>query len=141
MRLGKRPVRLPSLLPLTATTAGVWPGLPGSSDKKQLFICQRALPDRGEAIRQMGAHVFVTDVNYDDTVLFDEGAGTQKTAGSLCRITAWKGYEEVPRMIMQGYLLMVAEALDQMKEAGHAQPTHVFIQAGVGSMPAACLVI
>jgi len=33
---------------------------------------------------------------------------------------------------MQGYLTMCAEAVDQL--AGHALPTHIFIQAGVGAL-------
>lgn len=47
--------------------------------------------------------------------------------------TAWEGYEQIPLTIMQGYTTMVAEIKEQMPLA----PTHVFLQAGVGSMAAA----
>ena len=48
--------------------------------------------------------------------------------------TAWEGYEEIPGWIMQGYGSMSLEALIQLKKAGAERPTHVFVQAGVGSL-------
>lgn len=36
-----------------------------------------------------------------------------------------------------GYTMMVYEALSQMKSLGYDRPTHVFLQAGVGSMAGA----
>jgi diaminopropionate ammonia-lyase len=47
--------------------------------------------------------------------------------------TSWPGYERIPLLVMQGYALMVSEALAQMGEP----PTHVFVQAGVGGIAAA----
>jgi threonine dehydratase len=48
-------------------------------------------------------------------------------------ITAWPGYTEIPRDIMQGYRLMADEAADQWTGP---PPTHVFIQGGVGGAAA-----
>ena len=45
--------------------------------------------------------------------------------------TSFEGYEEVPMWIMQGYLTMMEEAVQQL---GEVRPTHVFLQAGVGAM-------
>ncbi|MBM3522699.1 MAG: pyridoxal-phosphate dependent enzyme, partial [Alphaproteobacteria bacterium] len=42
------------------------------------------------------------------------------------------GYSEIPRDVMQGYGVMVAEAIDQ-----GGVPTHVFVQGGVGGVAAA----
>ena len=52
---------------------------------------------------------------------------------------AWPGtgYEEIPSWIMQGYGTMVREADQQLKEQGIDRPTHVFVQAGVGSLAGA----
>lgn len=47
--------------------------------------------------------------------------------------TAWPGYEDIPLTVMQGYTVMIGEALDGMSEP----PTHVFAQAGVGGVAAA----
>lgn len=45
----------------------------------------------------------------------------------------WPGYEEIPGWIMQGYCTMGLECYEQLPE----KPTHIFLQAGVGSMAAA----
>ena len=50
--------------------------------------------------------------------------------------TSWEGYEEIPLWVMQGYLTMCKEAIDQMAEQNTA-PTHVILQAGVGAMSGA----
>lgn len=50
--------------------------------------------------------------------------------------TAWDGYEQIPAWIMQGYLTLAAEILEQM-DAAAIRPTHCFLQAGVGSFAAA----
>lgn len=47
--------------------------------------------------------------------------------------TAWEGYEDIPGWIMQGYGTMGYEAYMQLPE----KPTHIFLQAGVGSMAGA----
>ena len=87
---------------------------------------------RVDAIRHEGAKVVVTDLNYDDTVrLLAKDASDNKWV--IIQDTAWDGYEQVPLWIMQGYSTMAAEALDKMPLA----PTHIFAQAGVGSMAAA----
>lgn len=50
--------------------------------------------------------------------------------------TAWEGYEEIPTWIMQGYGTLAMEADQQLAEDG-CRPTHIFIQAGVGSLAGA----
>jgi diaminopropionate ammonia-lyase len=46
--------------------------------------------------------------------------------------TAYDGYTDVPRDVMQGYGLMVEEALQQAPTV----PSHVFVQGGVGGLAA-----
>ena len=50
--------------------------------------------------------------------------------------TSWEGYTEVPLWIMQGYLTMCSETVDQLR-AEDAYPTHIFVQAGVGALAGA----
>ena len=57
--------------------------------------------------------------------------------GVVVQDTAWEGYEEIPSWIMQGYGTMAMEADTQLHEDGCEAPTHVFIQAGVGSLAGA----
>lgn len=91
---------------------------------------------RLENIRGEGAEASITDMNYDDAVrLAAEKA--QKHGWVVVQDTAWEGYEEIPTWIMQGYGTMASEALQQLREDGVEKPTHIFIQAGVGSMAGA----
>jgi diaminopropionate ammonia-lyase len=87
---------------------------------------------RCEAIRSHGAQTTIIEGNYDDAVHL---AGEQAKAHGyvLLQDTAWTGYEEVPTKIMQGYLTIVDEALQQLEDE---KPTHVFVQCGVGSLAA-----
>ena len=89
--------------------------------------------ERLEHIRALGADAAITDVNYDDTVRLCAGMA-EENGWYLIQDTAWDGYEEIPLHIMQGYMTMAAEAWEQM---GEQMPTHIFLQAGVGSMAAA----
>ena len=88
---------------------------------------------RVENIRALGAEVTVEDCNYDGCVRLAARQAKETPGGVLVQDTAWPGYTQVPLWIMQGYLTMALEADGQMA----APPTHIFLQAGVGSMAAA----
>jgi diaminopropionate ammonia-lyase len=88
---------------------------------------------RYEAIRAHGAQVLVIEGNYDDAVQ-QAAEHAQKHGWILVQDTAREGYEEIPVKIMQGYLTILHEALEQLE--GEI-PTHVFVQCGVGSLAAA----
>lgn len=91
---------------------------------------------RLENIRAEGADAVITDMNYDDAVrLTAENAA--KYGWVVVQDTAWDGYEEIPAWIMQGYGTMAAEALEQLNALGVEKPTHIFVQAGVGSLAGA----
>ncbi|MDP1159784.1 diaminopropionate ammonia-lyase, partial [Klebsiella variicola] len=47
--------------------------------------------------------------------------------------TAWQGYEQIPTWIMHGYTTLAVEIWQQLAERGAPMPTHLFLQAGVGS--------
>ena len=59
--------------------------------------------------------------------------------GVIVQDTAWDGYEEIPAWIMQGYGTMASESADQLRQMGINRPTHVFVQAGVGSLAGAVI--
>ena len=84
-------------------------------------------------IRALGAEVTVEARNYDGCVRLAAQQAAQSPGGVLVQDTAWEGYTQIPLWIMQGYLTMALEADEQMD----APPTHIFLQAGVGSMAAA----
>ncbi len=89
---------------------------------------------RQAAIRQLAGEVQVVPGSYDDAVAVAAARG-RKEGWLVVSDTAYPGYEEIPRHIMQGYTVLVREALEQLP--GGRLPTHVFVQAGVGGLAAA----
>ena len=95
-------------------------------------------PARVARIRREGAHCEVTDLNYDSTVALVSGLAAEH-GWVLVQDTAWEGYETIPGWIMEGYTTIPAEAMEQVRDMCLREPTHVFLQAGVGSYAAAVL--
>lgn len=79
----------------------------------------------------------IEELNYDDCVRKAAAEADADPNGVIIQDTAWDGYEEIPTWIMQGYGTMAYEADEQMKEYGCDRPTHIFVQAGVGSLAGA----
>ncbi|MDX2512860.1 MAG: diaminopropionate ammonia-lyase [Desulfobacterales bacterium] len=104
--------------------------------RAMIFMPKGSARSRVENIRSHGAYVEVTDLNYDDAVRLCSHRAREK-GWSVIQDTAWEGYVDIPRWIMQGYMTMCAEALGQMSQKGIHRPTHVFIQAGVGALAGA----
>ena len=98
-----------------------------------VYLPQGTVAERLNNILALGARAEITAMNYDDTVRYAKRMAAEK-GWTLVQDTAWPGYERIPGFIMQGYLTMVAEIREQL---GGAIPTHLFLQAGVGSMAAA----
>ena len=88
---------------------------------------------RFDNIAKEGAQVTIEEVNYDDCVRMAVAEAARTEHGVVVQDTAWVGYEEIPAWIMQGYGTMAGEAAEQLGE----RPTHVFVQAGVGSLAGA----
>ncbi len=87
---------------------------------------------RLQNIAKENATVTIEDMNYDDCVRLAAKEAEAAERGIIIQDTAWDGYEEIPTWIMQGYGTLATEA-DQQLEADGSRPTHIFIQAGVGS--------
>ena len=87
---------------------------------------------RVHAIESYGGTVRRLAGTYDDCVR-QAAADAAREGWHVVSDTSYEDYVEVPRDVMQGYCLMVEEALEQAE-----QPlTHVFVQAGVGGLAAA----
>ncbi len=101
--------------------------------KSVVYMPEGTAAERLENIRKLGARADITDPTYDDAV---RRAARDASANGwlLVQDTSWDGYETIPGLIMQGYTTMALEAVEQL---GDRKPTHVFLQAGVGSMAAA----
>ena len=92
---------------------------------------------RFDNIAAEGAAVSIEEVNYDDCVRMAAAQAASTERGVVVQDTAWDGYEQIPSWIMQGYGTMAAEAVDQLRALEVNRPTHVFVQAGVGSLASA----
>ena len=92
---------------------------------------------RFDNIAKEGAEVTIEELNYDDCVRMAAAEAAKTEHGIIVQDTAWAGYEEIPSWILQGYGTLVLEADKQLKENGVDRPTHVFVQAGVGSLAGA----
>ena len=107
------------------------------NQKAVVFMPKGTTPTRLENIRKENAQATIEDMNYDDCVRLAADHAAKTPRGVVIQDTAWEGYEEIPSWIMQGYGTMASEADEQLKEDGCERPTHVFIQAGVGSLAGA----
>ncbi|MBV9066962.1 MAG: diaminopropionate ammonia-lyase [Methylobacteriaceae bacterium] len=87
---------------------------------------------RCEAIAACGAEVRRVAGNYDDAVR-QAASDASEFGWGVISDTSYPGYVDVPRDVMQGYSLMVEEALLRFPD----RPTHVFVQGGVGALAAA----
>lgn len=106
--------------------------------KSVIYVHKLTSRGRIQAIEQSGAKVVVVDGNYDDAVRqVDQDA--QQNGWDVVSDTSWEGYEDIPRWVMQGYTTMFSEAQEQLAAQGLSQPTHIFVQAGVGSLAAATI--
>lgn len=104
--------------------------------KSVVYMPKGSSITRLENIRAEGSDASIVDMNYDDAVrLTAENA--QKYGWIVVQDTAWEGYEEIPTWIMQGYGTMAAEAREQLRQIQVEKPTHIFVQAGVGSLAGA----
>lgn len=97
-----------------------------------IFVHQFVSAQRVAAISALGAEVRQVAGNYDESVAlaFRESAAN---GWMVVSDTSWNGYEDVPRIVTQGYTAMVREVCGALP----APPTHVFVQAGVGGLAAA----
>ena len=100
--------------------------------KSVVYMPKGSAPERLANIRAEGSDASITEFNYDDCVRL-ASANADEKGWVLVQDTAWEGYVDIPTWIMQGYGTMGLEAHEQLGE----KPTHIFLQAGVGSMAGA----
>ncbi|GFN35895.1 diaminopropionate ammonia-lyase [Tepidimicrobium xylanilyticum] len=103
--------------------------------KAIVYMPKGSVQERVENIRALGAKCEVLDKNYDDCVR-QANEEAEKYGYVMIQDTSWDGYEDIPTWIMQGYITMAYEAYLKMEEQ-NVRPTHIFLQAGVGSLASA----
>lgn len=85
-----------------------------------------------DLLRGKGADVVVEGADYEASMVA-AAAAAERNGWRLLSDSTWQGYNG-GLDVMEGYLAMASEAADQLPAA----PTHIFLQAGVGGLAAAC---
>ena len=106
--------------------------------KAVIYMPKGSDPARLENIRSHGAEASITDLNYDDAVRLAWKMACEN-GWIMVQDTAWDGYEDIPTWIIQGYAALAVEALAQWRAEELEPPTHLFLQAGVGSFASGVL--
>lgn len=121
---------------VTATDGNHGRGIAWTANRLQqksvVYMPRGTAKERLENILALGSDASITELKYDDAVR-QASEHAKEYGWVLVQDTSWDGYEEIPGWIMEGYTTMAYEAAEQMKE----KPTHIFLQAGVGSMAGA----
>ena len=134
--------RLGDITFVTATDGNHGRGVAWSArllgQKSVVYMPKGSAAERLENIRAQGAEAEITEYNYDDAVRLADRMAKER-GWVLVQDTAWPGYERIPAHIMQGYTTLAHEIADQLERAGEEKPTHLFLQAGVGSFAGAVL--
>ncbi len=100
---------------------------------RAVIVLAETVPESfAERLRAKGAEVMRAGAIYEDSMTAAMQAA--ETRGwTLLSDSSWPGYTDLPYRVMEGYLQLAAEAVDQVP----APPSHIFLQAGVGGMAAA----
>lgn len=86
-----------------------------------------------DRLRSFGAQVVRHESIYEEAMA-GAAAAAEEHGWALLSDSSWPGYVDRPYTLMEGYLVLMQEAVAQMPEA----PTHIFLQAGVGGLATAC---
>ncbi|MDG4882966.1 diaminopropionate ammonia-lyase [Mesorhizobium sp. WSM4884] len=105
-------------------------GLVGA--RSVIYVHAGVSRERVAAIARFGAEIVEVEGGYDHAVREVARVGAER-GWKIVSNTSWLGYERIPGLVMQGYTVIVREALRHLAEP----PTHVFLQAGVGGFAAA----
>ena len=103
-----------------------------------IFVPVTTSEERIAAIKKEGSRVIRVVGNYDYTC---ETAKKEsiKNKWELIQDTSWKNYEEIPSLIMAGYLTLFKEMEDNINTQPKPKIDIVIIQAGVGSFAGAAI--
>ncbi|MAZ15606.1 MAG: diaminopropionate ammonia-lyase [Ahrensia sp.] len=101
---------------------------------RAVIYLAESVPDGFAArLEAKGATVMRAGADYDASMTAAVAAA-EANGWFLLSDSSWEGYSAPARDVMEGYLIMAGEVADEID----APPTHIFLQAGVGGLAAAC---
>ncbi len=100
--------------------------------KAVVYIADTVPETFADRLRAQNAQVVREGTDYAASM---DGASTaaRDNGWILLSDSSWEGYFDLPHTLMEGYLQMAAEAVEQCPEP----PTHILLQAGVGGLAGA----
>ena len=100
--------------------------------KAVVYIAETVPESFAGRLQALGADVVCAGADYAASMRAAQEAAVAN-GWTLLSDSSWEGYAELPHILMEGYLQMVAEAVAQCPEV----PTHILLQAGVGGLAGA----
>ena len=97
--------------------------------KCKIFISEFVSEYRANEMKKLGADVIRVKGNYEAS-LKECLEQSKKNSWHIVQDVAWENYENVPKLTMAGYSVMIKEISNQTDQ----YITHIFLQAGVGGM-------
>lgn len=101
--------------------------------KAVVYLSETVPESFAERLRSWGANVVRAGDDYEQSMSAAQAAAAENE-WFLLSDSSWIGYTEPSHRLMEGYLVLAAETVEQMAKA----PTHIFLQAGVGGLATAC---
>lgn len=83
-------------------------------------------------LQSLGAEVRWSGEHYEASMA-QADADCERNGWCLLSDSSWPGYTDLPTRVMEGYLVIGAEVVGQIR----TEPTHIFLQGGVGGFAAA----
>jgi diaminopropionate ammonia-lyase len=108
-------------------------GAPAYGAGAVIFVSETVPEAFAVRLRQIGAKVVRAGAVYEDSMA-EAQRQADRNGWILLPDSTWPGMTDPGRDVMEGYLIMGQEIAGQICEP----PTHVFLQAGVGGLAAAC---
>ena len=103
-----------------------------------VYVPENTTDLRIDAIINEGAEVYKLQMNYEKTCDYAKEM-SQKHGWTLVQDTSWDNYEEIPSLIMSGYLTHFIEIENQLQSIYNSEIDIIFLQCGVGSWAASCI--
>ncbi|MEX0282788.1 MAG: pyridoxal-phosphate dependent enzyme [Arenibacterium sp.] len=97
-----------------------------------VYIAETVPESFADRLRAQGAEVRREGAIYEDSMAAAARAAKDENM-RLLSDSSWHGYTERPHRLMEGYLVLMAEAVEQLS----TPPSHIFVQAGVGGLAGA----
>lgn len=100
--------------------------------KAVVYIADTVPESFATRLRGIGADAVRAGSDYAASMQAAQDAAA-KNGWTLLSDSSWAEYTDLPYILMEGYLQMAAEAVEQCPDV----PTHIFLQAGVGGLAGA----